>query len=258
MDITRALHDAENIFRDYLEMVFCRQYGGDWHQEAGIPERITKKWDMKQMEHEKESLDQTSNESLIQFAEFNDLQEIINNNWVKELEETFGDKDILISYLKILEGYRNPDVRRRELFIYQKHLLLGITGEIRNKISIALSKLDTNKEVFPRIESAKDNLGSLWKPGDPRKIKTNKVLRVGDEVEIIIAATDPLEGDLEYRIFGKKWSTNNILLHEIKDNMMGKDHTLHVTIRSKRKYHAYPRGYDDRVSFVYDVVPRQS
>ncbi|MFT4659842.1 MAG: hypothetical protein ACI8XB_000092 [Patiriisocius sp.] len=255
MDITRALHNAENILRDYIDMVLSDCYGDEWYQEAGVEIRKINEWEIRKIPEETGPMIVKGKEKLIQYAKFNDIRKILRENWVSDFQNTFGDQDIMDSFLKIIEEYRDPGSRRRELFVYQKHLILGISGEIRNKISIALSRADTGKEVFPRIESLKDNRGGLWTPGSPRKVKTNQVLKTGDQLEFIVTAYDPMEEDLEYRIFGKKWQINNVILYTVEDGLVGKDRTINVTIRSKRKYHASPHGYDDRISFVYDIVP---
>jgi len=255
MDITRSLHNAENILRDYIDMVFSSHHGEEWYDKVGVEQRKINEWEIRKIPEETGPKAVKGKEKLIQYAQFNDIRKILKDNWNKDFQNTFGDQDIMNSYLKIIEEYRDPSSRRRELFVYQKHLILGISGEIRNKISIALSAAETGKEVFPRIESVKDNLGGLWTPGKPRKVKTKQVVNAGDTLEYIVTANDPMEADLEYRIYGQKWQVNNVILFQVNDAMVGKDRTIHLTIRSKRKYHAYPHGYDDRVSFVYDVVP---
>jgi ABC-type antimicrobial peptide transport system permease subunit len=66
---------------------------------------------------------------------------------------------------------------------------------------------------------------------------------------------DPKDDFLEYRIFPNKWQNTNVLQYQLKRDDVGKEITFQIGIRSKRKYHAYPMGYDDRITIAYTVLP---
>ncbi len=256
MDIYRALKDTENVLRDFLEFSMERNLGEDWPSQCGIPESKIEIWRERKNLNESDLVPNSGEERLLYHAPFEDLYELVTLNWVGDLQATFTDADRLITYMKIIEQYRSPDIQRRELFVYQKHLLLGITGEIRAKVVAYRSLLEVGKEGYPRIDYIKDNLGNMWVPGKPRRVKTNLTLHPGMQLEFIVEAQDPEEMPLEFKIHGDRWQSGNILFFDVLEKHVKKQTQINITIRSSRKFHAYPLGYDDRVVFEYQIVPR--
>lgn len=257
MEIARSLKDAENAFRDFIEFSLERNLGEDWAEKCGLPATRVDSWREQKAQAEADLVPNTGEERLLYYAPFEDLYELVRHNWIGDLQSTFTDRDKLITFLGIVEHYRHPDVQRRELFVHQKHLILGVTGEIRAKIVAYRSLLDVGKEGYPRIEYIKDSLGNIWMPGKPRRVKTNLTLHPGMKIEFIVQAQDPEELPLEYRIHGDRWQSGNILFLEVTDKLMKKQAQINITIRSARKYHAYPLGYDDRVVFEYQILPKR-
>ena len=123
------------------------------------------------------------------------------------------------------------------------------------KISRARSLKEVGNPGYPRLNAVKDSFGNLWSAGSPKRVKTNMTLRDGDLLEFVISATDPEENDLQYRINTSKWQTNNVIQHTITSRMIGKGAIFNISIKNGKKFHAYPAGYDDRVSFEYDILP---
>jgi len=68
-------------------------------------------------------------------------------------------------------------------------------------------------------------------------------LHIGDVVEFVVTASDPLGANLQY-FLGEGFG--------IKDNW--KDFTVGLFVRSPREYHAKGH-YDDVVYFEYEVLP---
>ena len=258
MEISRSIRDAENVFRDFLEYALERNFGEEWVEKCGIPAERIDYWKEKKAQNELDSPPNNGEERLIYYAPFKDLFEIVSNNWVGDIQSTFIDKDTLIAYLKIIEEFRNPDKWRREFFVYQKHLILGISGDIRSKIAAYRSMQEVGKEGYPRIEYIKDSLGNIWVPGKPRRVKTNITLHPGDQLEFVVQAHDPEDQAIEYRIHGSKWQAGNILFFDVAEKHMKKEAQITIAIRSSRKFHAYPLGYDDRIVFEYQILPRDN
>jgi len=61
---------------------------------------------------------------------------------------------------------------------------------------------------------------------------------------------------IEYKIHGNKWQSGNILFFDVGEKHIKKEAQINITIRSGRKYHAYPLGYDDRIVFEYQILPK--
>lgn len=256
MEISRSIKDAENVLRDFLEYSLERSLGENWTDQCGLSSARVDLWRERKSQAEIDSAPNGGEERLIFYAPFEDLYDIVTHNWVGDLQSTFTDRERLLTYMRIIEHYRHPDAMRRELFVHQKHLILGISGEIRAKIVAYRSLMEVGKEGYPRIEYIKDSLGNMWVPGKPRRVKTNITLHPGQTVEYIVQAYDPEELPIEYKIHGNKWQSGNILFFEVGEKHIKKEAQINITIRSSRKYHAYPLGYDDRIVFEYQILPK--
>jgi hypothetical protein len=258
MEIAKSIKDAENALRDFMEYSLERNLGADWHQECGVdPERV-ENWRQLKAEAELKSSPNSGEERLMYYVPFDDLYTILAKNWVGDFQSTFIDQDRLMAFLKVLEQFRHPDIQRRELFVHQKHLILGISGDIRAKITAYRSLMEVGKEGYPRIEYIKDSIGNTWTPGKPRRVKTNITLHPGTTIEFIVQASDPEELPIEYKIHGDRWQSGNILFFDVQEKHIKKQAQINIAIRSSRKFHAFPLGYDDRVVFEYQILPKST
>jgi hypothetical protein len=98
-------------------------------------------------------------------------------------------------------------------------------------------------------------LGNIWTPGNPSHLKTGMTVHVGDMIEFVVTAIDPLEEDMMFSVQERGWSPGNVLTTVIEPKLVGKETAINIFIRSDRKFHAFPNGYDDRVAFDYQVLP---
>ncbi len=255
MEIYQTLRDCENALRDFMALTLEKMHGDRWIDFCqASPEKIAV-WEQLKLEDEERHQATTSDEHLINYVDIGDLKTILLANWDGEFTDTFGDYKLIESYLNIINRYRNPDIHRRPLLTFQKHLILGISGEIRNMIAVYRSYSELDREGFPRIESIRDNLGNIWVPGKPSHLKTGMTVHVGDMIEFVVTAIDPLEEDLMYSIKDKGWNIGNVLTTVIEPRQVGLNTAINIFIRSDRKFHAFPNGYDDRVVFNYQVLP---
>ena len=255
MDINQTLKDCENSLRDFIAYTLEKEYGEGWINKVEVsPERIAK-WEQRKLDDNERHHSTTTDEHLINYADLDDIKHILLVNWDGDFIDALGDYKLIETYLTILNRYRNPDIHRRPLLTFQKHLILGISGEIRNKISVFRSFKELDREGFPRIESIRDNLGNTWVVGKPSRVRTGMTVHVGDVIEFIVTATDPQDGDLMFSLNGKTWSPGNVLTQYIEPKHVTKKSTFSILIRSERKFHAFPMGYDDRIAFEYQVLP---
>jgi hypothetical protein len=256
MEETKALKEVENSLRDFITIVMTEEKGEEWVDSCGIsPDRIIQWKERREIEKKKQKFGTPENR-LLYFSDFYDLSNIINKNWNDTFKNALGEKKTVLLFLKILDDFRNPDAHRRELLPHQKHLIIGISGEIRNRIVLYRSKKETGEDYFPRIESVRDNLGNLWTPGS-NVIETNLVLRPGDEITFIITATDPLGESMEYCCLGDTdWGNSNTFNIVIDKKHIAKEKGFLLCVRSKREYHA-EHGMDDKVLFRYVILPKK-
>jgi hypothetical protein len=256
MDESEALKEVENSLRDFISNFLEERIGKDWIGCCGVTLDRISKWKEKQEIEEKTLKYSSIEKRLLYYSDFYDLITIIDKNWDKGFNDIFGNKATTMVFLNLLEDFRNPEAHRREFLPHQKHLILGVSGEIRNRLILYRSKKETGKDYFPRLESVRDNLENTWVQGD-KNINTNLTLRVGDTLQFFITATDPLGEDLEYSLYGDKWQKSNSIEIKLTEKHISKKHGFIVAVRSKRSYHADSFGCDDSVLFEYQILPKK-
>jgi hypothetical protein len=259
IDPNQALADAENALRDFIADTLSEKLAADWLASCGVtPDRIAIWKERKEIEEKKHG--DGVDERPLYYADFYDLRTILKKNWNGPFAEAFGERKTFEALLEQLEDLRNPVAHRRELLPHQKHLALGISGEIRSLITRYRSKRDRIDDAFPRIEFARDSLGHT-STAKIKTVHTGAVLRPGDVVDYVVTATDPEGTPLQYAMFLKhdfvepRWQDENMLSLHVTEQYVGKRFGVVLMMRaSARQYHA-SGGYDDWVEFVYSVLP---
>lgn len=257
MDIRQTLLDTEMILKDFVSMIVSESNGPGWIRYSGLTDARLRELEALRSKFQEDQNIMTSEGRLVNFCDFKDLAVIIEHHWNHQFEVAFGYLDSIKTYANSLHKFNNPDAFNRPLLSFEKHMVLGVTGTIRNNISVFRSWKEVGKEGFPLIESVQDNYSNLWTMGNPKKLKTQLTLLENDLLEFVVIASDPKDEYLEFRLFPHKWQTGNVLQYQLKREDVGKDLNFQIGIRSLRKYHAYPMGYDDRVTFEYTVLPLQ-
>ncbi|MDD4897860.1 MAG: Swt1 family HEPN domain-containing protein [Methanocellales archaeon] len=262
--------DTENALRDFTQVLLQAKFGEEWIIHLGITEDRVNQWKSRMEEERKSQRAGAVEEHLLYYADFYDLQKIIEKNWEQLFKDVFFDLKALQTYFDKLQDFRDQDAHRRELLLFQQNLVMGICGEI---LSLLVKYRSNMGGHFPQIESAQDSLGSLLLPGPivqftlTKKVLrlvpvvlTEKVLRPGDEVEFVITASDMEGGEIEFAMgkdfCGGKWQKDNHFKWRIDDSDIGKKTDLTFYIRSMRKHHAMG-DYDDFVNFSYNLIPKR-
>lgn len=258
IDIEEELKILENSVRNILAFVLSKSLGSNWLENLKISSDRIEKWKDRRKIEEKRLKDVALEARLIYYSDFYDLRSIINKHWDDGLKDVFLDKKTVILYLEEIEKFRDPNAHRRELFEYQKHLIKGISGEIRTRIMKFRGKKENPDDFFPVLEAVNDNIGnSIENPVYAHSIISKQIMKVGDEIELIGYSTDPLGEELEYsiaRINNKNWSSSNKGKIKFEKSDIGRCCDIQIMVRSKRDYHAYT-NFDDYVQFRYIVTP---
>lgn len=259
MDVTQALKDTENSLRDFIAVVLQKSLGESWLDTCGVSEERITKWKERKTTEEKRQLSGVVEERLIYYADFYDLKTILKKHWSGEFPKALGDWKTMEVWLHELEKLRDPNAHSRELLPNQKHLILGISGEIRTRLIRYRSKQETSEDCYPRIESARDSLGNIYTLGKAAFITTKMCLRIGDVVDFVVTASDPLGANLQYSLSVSlvnedNWQDSNVMALTIEKKNVRKDFTVSLYVRSPREYHA-KGSWDDAVHFEYEVLP---
>jgi hypothetical protein len=258
IDATQALKDAENSLRDFIAFMLSRRFGEKWEDEGGVTLDRLERWRNRKTEEAKRQQTGIVEQRLIYYADFYDLSTILKKHWSTVFSEALGDWKTYEVFLDELEKLRDPDAHRRELLPHQKHLIIGIAGEIRTRIVRYRSKQETSADYYPRIESVADNLGNIYTYGmRPISIVFTKMcLRIGDFLQYVVIAMDPLGQPLNYRLGATgAWQPINVLSFIVEERNVAKTFHVYIQIQSQRKFHAVNQDYDDIVLFQYEVLP---
>ncbi|MES2680235.1 MAG: hypothetical protein V4635_10135 [Bacteroidota bacterium] len=257
MEVSQALKDAENSLRDFIQSSLSDKFGHEWPASSGISAERIVKWNERKIVEQKRQSNGTPDDRLIYFADFYDLKTLLHKNWPNVFSQVFGEWKEMDVFLTILESFRDTDAHRRELLSFQKHLVFGISGQIRSKIVRYRSMNITRTEYFPKFESIKDNYGNIWTPEKEPQINTNVILRPNDNIEFILTASDPEGLPIEYKIHGfTEWSQNSSIEYVVQKKDIAKLATFMVVLRSPREYHAHQNLFDDVVMFFYSILPK--
>lgn len=263
LDVHQALKEAENSLRDFIANRLEMRFGSGWIDICGVsPERIDTWKDRKAIEAKRQRTG-TVEERLLYYADFYDLSTIVMKHWSDEsvgFSTAFGKRKTMETFLGELEKLRDPHAHQRELLPHQKHLILGLSGEIRNRIIRYRSKMETSEDYYPRFESVRDNLGNVWVPKGGWSNQSGGRLRVGDTLQFVVSATDPMGETLSYKIdkfhtnTPENWQEDPVFNVDIESEDVRNDFIVLIYIRSPRVYHA-SGTYDHAVMYQYEVLP---
>jgi hypothetical protein len=236
----------------------------------GVTAGRTAEWERRRDEERKRRTAGAIEDRILYYADFTDLFVIIKKNWDPEFRACFGDQTELRVYLEKLAAFRNPDAHSRPLLPVEQQLIAGMTGELRQKITLFLSKGGGGPEPehFARIEEVSDSFGnraSGQSSGSDGR-RTDLTLRPGDVVVFRGHAWDPEDSPLLWRLFfgvRREFAevAGDTLDYEwvITEDDIGEQSYVGFTLVSGRSYRRLVQhGGDDHVNFFYKVLPSRA
>lgn len=201
---------------------------------------------------------------LLYYSDFKDLIELIQRNWKSIFVKVFTDKSTFDVFAGRLLSLRNPDAHSRALLPFEEHLVIGMSGQLRQQIALFLSAGGGGPEPehFARIEDVKDQFGLRLAGGATGigSAKSSVTLRPGDTVSFIGSAWDPRNQELEWQIVvGHRQETvlgaDLNWTWEVRETDISEKASVLFTVRStERSYTRMAQG-DDWAFFHYKVLP---
>lgn len=254
----QAINNVEIVLRGLIAQVLEAKFGPEWIEQCGTAEKI-QKWKAGRLEEAKKRDGTLPEERLIYFAEFTDLLPIIKKHW-ELFEPCLGDKKTIEIYMGRLEDFRNAPMHSRSLVDFEQKLIQGMTGEIRNKVTLFQMEANAADRHFPRIEFVRDSFGRQASDG---VVPPNITVHPGDEVIFECSGWDPEDRPLRWTldVIGTLGSTDEGgatcgLTWRVTDEHISEGTFVRVRLRSDRAWHRYPAGHDGIVHFRYAVLPR--
>jgi len=175
MEPTEALRSIESALR----IVIRDALGEKWKTSPGAP-------DIEKLEaRRKEEISRRDgvivSDDLLNFTETYHLTNIIEKNW-QSFNPVFDDMKRTLAYFGILKDVRNSVAHSRDLVPFERDLLSGIVGHLRNQVSLFRSSDDTPTRYYPLIESLKDSFGEAGRNvgaitfGTPLRIDVDQII----------------------------------------------------------------------------------
>jgi hypothetical protein len=255
----------ETALRDLIADVLRKKYGARWEDHIGCsPERVAE-WRTRRDTERRRLSGAVTEHRLLYYSDFCDLQTLVDKHWDDGVSECFGDKKDTLLYLKRLDELRNPAARSRDLLEFENDLVSGMTGELRQKVTLYHSHVRPGKptEYFARIETVTDNFGRSttgWASGGGG-LEATVTVRVGDQIHFRTSAWDPDDGELE-------WELDTVPERTIKQGRTA-DFTVDLTnayvgdplsfmfqLRSKSRPYSRLNGQDDLVVIQFKALPQ--
>jgi len=261
-DVGDSLVAAENALRDLIESVL----GGtaDWIRSSGLSvDRLGRIEARRQEETASRGRGVAKVEDrVLYYAGLYGLQTSIEKNWPK-CASCLGDKRAFTAMFDRLEDFRNPEAHGRELLPFERHLAIGISGEIRNRVAIYRSGYGPTKEYFPHIESIRDQFGHVVSgSAQGQELEsTGIILHPGDEVVFELRAWDPGAVPFRWQFGIYPFVNEDIALEDgmfrwhVEDTHIGDSVRPAFVLVSERPYHR-SGSHDDLAMFSYRVLPR--
>jgi hypothetical protein len=245
------INEYENTLRTVIILIL----GDTDDSEFGVtPERI-EVWKQKREIEKKNNSNIQIENRLIYYSDFFDLKVIIHKNW-ERFRPILNDKKRFEVFNSEVENMRNTVAHGREILTFQKKMLEGIVGDLKNQLILNHAKNMDPNDFFLKILRISDNLGNIWESSNYfDTVLTNKIIRVGEELEFIVDAFDPKGREFEYRVqYINDWfitQNSNRIIVKIVPEMISKSCSIRICVTTREL------GYknEQSVYFNYTVLP---
>jgi Swt1-like HEPN len=263
-----SINAVEVALRDLIEQILGKKFGSGWIKECGTPEKI-QQWENRKAQEAKQRDATVAENRLIYYSDFTDLAPIIKRHW-ELFKPCLDNRKTFDVYMERLEEFRNAPMHSRTLVPFERALVEGMTGEIRNKVTIYRSRIQEVDEHFPRIEFVRDSFGNTT-AGEDEINDTGLILRPGDKVTFECAGWDPLGQLLKWRLTavppgvlvggGREQhfeceGAEAQFEWGVTDANIGSGCWVQIWLISDRTWHRKAGVYDDSGQFKYTVLPR--
>lgn len=185
----------ENTLRQLIIDILGDSDKSDYY----ISKEISDKWFAKRTNAKKQNDGFLFEKRIIFYADFEDLAQIIIQNW-KEFLPVLVDKKRFEVFFNEVNQFRKTQNSGKNLIQSQENLLAGIVQDLKNAITIYNNKKNKVDDYFIRITKISDNLGSTWIIKNTEN-QEKPILKVGDDYELLIEANDPKDRKIEYQLF---------------------------------------------------------
>jgi hypothetical protein len=205
-DAFDAISAAENALRELIQQTLSGKFGGDWLSKSGISSDRVAEFERKRSEEVKRREGTVPDERILAYSELHDLQTVIRKHW-ELFKPCLGDRKTTDVYLDRLGDFRISTMHTRPLLPFERNLVVGMAGELRNKVTIyrSMGSGTDERELFPRIERLTDSFGRTttgWETAR-RTAAAMPLIRIhpGDIVTVECVGWDPEAVELTWTVW---------------------------------------------------------
>jgi hypothetical protein len=263
-----AIRAAEDAMRHIIRLVL----GETWSNALNSSERYRLRRKLEAEERTREGV--IVPVDLLAYTDTSHLTKIILSEWPAFLAVFKNETRTRVAF-EALTSYRNASQHNRPLVPFERDLLSGISGQIRNFVTLYLNDISETRQHYPVIEFAMDSLGNPGLSGDDWISATSMAeLEVGSVLTFDARGWDPRDRQLEWMLFVNKSygitpydepliSTavgNDVSLSvTITDEMVALELYVSIVLANESRYHARQGiamvPHDDRREWLYRVNP---
>lgn len=263
MEPTDALQSIEIALRLAIRQVFGEI---DWLDAQGAPDKD--KLEDRKLEESKRRDGVVGSHSLIEYTETYHLTNLVRKNWNK-FAPVFEDRSRTLAFLDVIDDIRNSIAHSRQLVPFERDLILGIAGMLRNQVSIYRSKVNQSTRYYPLIESVRDNFGTelpqqqLANPRSPNRLEVGEVLTFtgsafnaranGTHWKLLIMRGMPSAISPPPTVDGGE-GDSVVFNYTVTEADVGESRVFVVQIIGGSRYHRWS-SYDDERTITYAVNP---
>lgn len=265
LEPAHALGVIENALR-----IAIRERLPTWQTALG--EEAVQRLQEKADEEDKRRDGTVASKDLLDYTETYQLTTLILKHWNSgDFKPVFDDKPRTTVWFGVVSDYRNAVAHGRQLLDYERDLLSGVAGQVRNQVALYRSSATSQARYYPLIEHAEDSFGRAAERGLAVGPQGGLRLDVGDTLSIRASAVPSTRNfDLRWTLDVKPFSDPALGVSEGEVVVVGPEVEIQYVVRpedvregtfvrlvlaSKSQYHRHHEGYDDAVWWPIVVNP---
>jgi hypothetical protein len=195
MDQSEALATAETALRSIVRELL----GPDWH--TRLSQKELEHAEARRVEEPRVRPGALETDDLLSYIDTSILTRLITENWEK-FKPVFGNIKRSKVAFEALNVYRRRVAHHRPLLAFERDLLSGISGQIRNQIAIYRQAQNPAPQFYAQIGSAVDQEGRPASTGNAYMLSRDPapIIRVGETLTFTADAVDPRGRPLEWAL----------------------------------------------------------
>lgn len=186
------------LYENTLRQLIIDVLGEEDTVDFNISSEITDKWFAKRKVEQNKNDGFLFEKRIIFYADFEDLNTIIDKNWNSFLPVLQDKKRFQVFFNEVYQ-FKKIINSNLPLIQSQENLLSGIVMDLKNAITVYNNKENLVDDYFISIKKISDNLGNSWSKSDANQNK-KPVLKVGNDYELLVEANDPKDRKIEYQL----------------------------------------------------------